>query len=156
VKYEDFDTFKIIIEKILTPFLKHYNPNIKRLGLRYVNEIKIKKGHPFEWKDLINPSLTANIDKFLDNKSELSRAMSQLIINKGYYNITFSYGMFNSEYPSKISRKEFILDYDCYTFEIENNNEINKELDIFNNEINKLFEKSINDGLRKILELSNE
>ena len=57
-------------------------------------------------------------------------------------------------YPNKIVRKEFILDYDCYLkndFEFDIN-KIQTIVAEYNESIRQLFEKSIDDGFRQIME----
>ncbi|MDA3822246.1 MAG: TIGR04255 family protein, partial [Bacteroidales bacterium] len=61
----------------------------------------------------------------------------------------------NSEYPAKISRKEFIIDIDCYSNFIETNGII-ATLDIFNTEAKNLFEKSIKRKLREKMGIIND
>ena len=74
--------------------------------------------------------------------------MSQAILNYDDYRVNFNYGMFNSEFPAKISRKEFILDFDFYTEYVEQETII-PLIKKFNKEAAIMFEKCIKDGLRK-------
>lgn len=74
--------------------------------------------------------------------------MSQIILNYDDYTMNFNFGLFNSEFPAKISRKEFALDYDCYT-ELFEPEDIDDYLIKFNSEIKNMFERSIKNGLRK-------
>ena len=148
LKYNDFSKFKSIVENVLNVFFELYKPPlIKRFGLRYINSINLK-GNPFDWSNYVNKSLTYAVDYFVDNKEDLSKAMSQVVINREDYRINFNYGMFNSEFPNKIAKREYILDYDCNIKQI-NSTDVIQYMDIFNDEIKKMFEKCIEDGLRK-------
>ena len=69
--------------------------------------------------------------------------------------MNFNYGLYNSEFPNKISRKDFVLDYDCYTANIEKKDSY-EYLNKFHEKINEEFEKSIEEGLRKEMEGENE
>lgn len=153
--YIDFENYKQKIEIIFNAFQRIYKPLIKRFGLRYINQIHLDEGHPLEWAGFINTSLTSDIDNFIDVKSDISRAMTQIIFNKTDYKVNFQYGIFNPDYPNKISKKDFILDFDCFTENIESD-KIFKYLDIFNEEITCLFEKSIEEGLRSEMGKQNE
>ncbi|SEA35309.1 TIGR04255 family protein [Desulfuromusa kysingii] len=148
-KYKDMADFSAAVAYTFKMFSKLYdNADYRRLGVRYINQIILEKGNPFAWKDYISSYLTSISDNFFVRDSSLSRSMSQVTLNKEDYKITFSFGMYNSEFPAKISRKEFVLDYDCYTEFVELDSVCNT-LDKFNHEIKSLFEKSINNGLRK-------
>ena len=152
-KYVHFEHFREITEKVFSIFLTSYKPvDWKRLGLRYTNQIAFNEGHPLEWSPFINSSLTYGIENFIDNnKSDLSRAMSQFIMNRDDHQLMFSFGVYNGdEFPSRISRKEFILDYDCSTTHFEEH-EILSKLDSFHTDILRLFNNSITDDMRTIM-----
>jgi uncharacterized protein (TIGR04255 family) len=150
-KYDKYDDLKIIIEKVFNSFKKIYTPlSIKRLGLRYINEIKLNTGHPYEWKDYIHDSLI-NIYSSFYEKERYTRLLSQIYYSFDDHRLIFTYGTPNSEFPSKITRKEFLLDYDCAAENVEET-DIIKDLDIFHNRIQTLFEYSIKPGLRKLME----
>jgi len=103
-----------------------------------------------DWNDYINPSLLSFIGSFPDNLGNISRAMSQLCFNKDSFNIHFNYGIFNPEFPGKVSRKEFILDYDCFTRECTQEG-VETLLKNSSTEIQKMFEQSVTPGLRDLL-----
>ncbi len=68
--------------------------------------------------------------------------------NENNINTKFQYGFANSEFPNQISKREFILDYDCSVIingRIENVKAILLNL---RNKVNSLFENSILEGLR--------
>ena len=66
--------------------------------------------------------------------------------------MTFTYGIPNSIFPSKISRKEFLLDFDCYTENIEEDSVL-QHLKIFHNKIQQFFEYCIKEKLRNLMEI---
>jgi uncharacterized protein (TIGR04255 family) len=152
-KYDTFENLKQAIVKIYQPFLEAYRPlNLTRLGLRYINEINLPEGNPFDWRGLIAEPLLDVLDSFVKEKTEVARTMGQTILNKENYLLNFSYGLFNkSEFPGRISRREFILDYDCYT-ETVGELETIKYLELFHDDIQSMFEQSIGDDLRDIME----
>jgi uncharacterized protein (TIGR04255 family) len=124
------------------------------MGLRYVNEIIISEGHPFDWKDYIDPLLTSTVDSFFEDKTELSRWMNQAILNKSDHQLIFNYGTFNSLFPAKISQREFILDIDCSSQDVKET-EIQSSVEAFHKDIQKLFEKSIQQNLKKLMGVKN-
>lgn len=152
-RYSNFENYKSSIINVFNSFEQTYkNININRFGLRYKNIIKLKDGNPVEWNKLINETLIKQLDSKFIGKDEISRAMSQIGLNKDDCNVIINYGIWNKEYPAKVSRKEYILDYDCYTTNCEELN-VEETLITFNTEIKKLFEYSIKDKLREIMEV---
>lgn len=155
-KYSKFEEFKEELEFIIKNFFEiHPVGIIKRIGLRYINQIVLDSGNPFEWKGLIHDKLISHLD-FVVNKEQLARSMHLIVTNYDDYSLSFQYGLFNSEYPSPIFRKEFTLDYDCYTREEVEEPEIIPTVSKFNEAITNLFEESILDDLRKIMEGKNK
>lgn len=148
-KYQNFSLLKDFSEMIIPSFIDACpKVDFKRIGLRYINQISLNRGNPFAWSGYIDSSLTNVVDKFYKKSTAISRSVGQIILNEEEYNINFIYGTPNSEYPAKISRKEFILDIDCYSNFVENDN-IFIFLKKFNIQAKSIFEKSIKAKLRK-------
>ncbi len=148
-KYTKFQEFLEDIKFIISIFFEIYPVKIsKRIGLRYVNQIKLPEGDPLDWNGLINESLFDVTNRFIDEKDNLRRSMHSLEIKENEHNLRFQFGSFNSEYPNTIARKEFVLDYDCYTVEETDITDVSIKAKEFHEIISKWFEKSILDGLR--------
>lgn len=138
------------INSILVEFMSIYGDIItKRAGLRYTYIIKIPKGNPFDWENLITDELIPPIT--LINKNEVTRLVSSIEVNKDEHMLRFQYGLFNSEYPNTIAKKEFTLDYDCYTHDKKEISSMVQLITIFDKEIWSLFEASIKEDLRMIM-----
>lgn len=155
-KYTSLSDYTKIIEKVIKSFTKFYKDiTFKRIGLRFINEIVFSEGDPLKWSDYIADSLVCSIEDFIGDNKELSRAMSQFIIKKDDCSIIFNFGIFNSIFPDKISRKEFILDYDCHSKDVDISNIVGqiKHLNIL---ILDLFELSIKNSLRSNMGVKNE
>jgi uncharacterized protein (TIGR04255 family) len=152
VGYINFKDFFQKLSKTYNHFTETYKPTIvSRIGLRYINEIRISDGNPFEWKYLINEKLFSVLHAFPDLQVNVSRSMHQLHFNKEDFKIVFQFGIFNSEYPNTITKKEFILDYDCISEEEHEPNSILDKFKRFNEEVYDLFEKSIDEKLRNLM-----
>lgn len=150
-EYDNFEEFFQIFELIIDSWFNVFPSIISiRLGLRYMNQIELSNKEPLEWKGLINKLLLESF-KFVKDKENLARHMNLIEINKGDYLLKFRYGIANSVYPSPIIKKEFILDYDCFTSESLDKSEILIKVKEFNGIITDLFEQSIEAGLRKIM-----
>jgi uncharacterized protein (TIGR04255 family) len=137
------------IDLILNAVIKVYGDiEIKRTGLRYINDISLPEGNPFDWGPFINRSLIAGLGFPPENRT-LSRSMGVIELIRDDHCVLFQYGMYNPEYPNKIARKIFALDYDCYTTDKLNASEIIERIEILQKDEENLFEISIEDGLRE-------
>lgn len=144
-KYISFESFFSKVELMYNNFYKIYRPGIiNRIGLRFINEIKLK-GNPLDWDGYINNNLYCSIKTFSD--LSISRAMSQVHINLDDHKIIFQFGIYNSEYPNTISQREFILDYDCSSKGECEPEEVLTKLMIFYEDIKSLFKLSRGDKL---------
>lgn len=147
--YENSNELKEILNLIINAVLSIYGDiEIKRTGLRYINDISLSEGNPFDWSAFINRSLIASLDFPPDDKN-LSRSMGVIELIREDHKVLFQYGMYNPEYPNKIAQKIFVLDYDCYTTETLKASEISNIIDLLQKDEESLFESSIEDGLRE-------
>ncbi len=126
------------------------NITFSRLRLRYINNIKLKKGNPIFWKGYFTPSLLSmfNVPRKEERKF-INRIFHTLEFNYDDFNLRFQYGIYNPDYPSTIKRKEFVLDYDAFCSGILEKEEIKEYLLKFHSKIQYLFENSVTDKLRK-------
>lgn len=135
LKYENFTEFFQTIKFTYKNFIDLYNIKIiNRLGLRYINQIKLETGNPLSWDNFINQYLFSISKNFVKEKDRdnISRSMHFLEVNDEEYKLRFQFGMHNSEYPNPISRKEFILDYDCISKEEMEVEEVPNKVKMFN------------------------
>ena len=141
-KYNNYEEFKGLVQRVIRN-LGEQSPSIKvsKTGLRYINQIIIDEGDPFDWTELIKEPLICSLN-FINDRSELSRHVGVMELNKSDYYVRFQYGWFNSEYPNPIAKKEFLLDYDCYSKNESDISSIIGQIHILHEEIKKLFELS--------------
>jgi len=152
-KYTHFNEFYGTLKSTLGSLLDIYHISLfNRIGLRYINQIHISSGDPINWENLLVPPLFDLNLKFLSNYDILQRSMHSLELKVGEYDLRFKFGIFNSEYPNPVARKEFILDYDCYYKAEEDISKVFDMVVAFNSIITKWFENSISEGLRSIME----
>lgn len=151
-KYKKYEELRDIFLPLLDQLAEKEDFSIKRLGLRYINQIKINTGSPFEWNEYLNPNLL-NIFDVPDTKDYLSRAFSNIVqqFDNGML-LNFQYGMHNPDFPSKIRQKLFILDYDVYIQGLIGRDEVKTYIDSGHEKIEELFEKSITQSLRNLME----
>jgi uncharacterized protein (TIGR04255 family) len=150
--YSGSDELNGLVNVISAAVNKVYGDTlIKRTGLRYINNINLKEGSAFDWAPFIDKHLISMLDFLPNDKGTISRTMGRLELNRDTYKVQFYFGLANPEYPNPIARKEFLLDYDCYSTEEINVMEVPKVINLLHEEVKSLFEKSILDGLREIM-----
>ncbi len=148
--YESFEPYVRFVNDVINAFNKISKVEfLNRVGLRYVNQINIHKSDPLNWNLYINSSLFAPVNKFFENKQDIARSIGQTIFNYDSYLMNFTYGVLNPDYPARIVKNEFILDYDCYAINIINEKLFEDHINQFHVSIADLFEKSITKKLRE-------
>lgn len=130
-----FQDIRLISHALYLYQIKH----IVALRLRYINEIK---PNGVKLKEIINQEF-GNYN-FLPYKSDIVRALTRTEYNFEDYNLILQYGQFNLNYPSRIIKDDFILDYEA----VSNNWESLSELEYTFNDLNKIigdfYEKHLN------------
>lgn len=151
--YVNYPTFQIFFEEPIKQFIDKFEiTTITRLGLRYIDEISLEEMDDYyDWDGYIKPELTG-VMNFVDDKSSIRRVMQNIQISQDEETfINLNHGMFNKGFPAQIQKKEYILDYECFTpFGIQDN-QVTDVADKFNKILSDLFEKSIDDRLRELM-----
>lgn len=124
-----------------------------RTGIRYINifdtsRIKLQK-------NFFTPEVASSLHIKLvkeENRPRLIRSMQMAEYRIDEMTMNFRYGMFNPEYPNFLKKNDFVLDFDFFSNEvIESSGEILQVLDKGHNEIQYLFEESITNSLREVM-----
>jgi uncharacterized protein (TIGR04255 family) len=150
-KYSSFEQFKKEFFGILSNFFKFFDEaQGQRVGLRYINEINLDEKEPLSWEKYINNDLLC-LNNFSSNQENISRIFSNIEYTFDDYFVKFQFGIHNPDYPAPILQKQFILDYDAYYQGVLNLEDITSSFDQFHKKIQELFELSIYDELRDIL-----
>ena len=110
------------------------------IKLRYINEIA-PKNKIENWNDWINPAL--NNFNFQPENSKLIRSLNRAEYKINDFDLIFQYGQFNLNYPSTVIKNDFILDYNCYTANLENINDVKDKVIEMNKIIRGFYKNSI-------------
>jgi len=158
ISYKTFDSFDVLKQEFLpiveVLFESYKDFQGKRLGLRYINEVKLDENNVLDWSEYLDEKLLTYLE-FPEDPSLICRAFNNLELNYGDFILRFRYGIHNSDYPARIQKKSFILDYDAYYQGLQNLEDITQNLDKFNEAIHKIFEQSIRDSLRSKMGVEN-
>ena len=150
--YTHFPDFSPRCVQVLEALREAYRPQvISRIGLRYINVVCLPDGDPFDWSGYISDSLTASVQAFVDDQDAIAQAESQLHFNKDDHQIRLRFGLSNPDFPNTVTRKQFLLDFDCFSRDEVSLEQVMGRLDEFNVEIYRLFELCIGDELRAIM-----
>lgn len=153
-RYEGYaplrDTFLDVLDAMALQFP---GLRIRRLGMRYINEIRLPQadagpglGADF-WQNYVNPLLLGGL-RFAANDGALARHMCTSELNYGTDRATVRYGIFNNEYPKPNRRREFILDIDTYCQADVATDTVAAKLDDYHAAACAVFEAAITDALR--------
>ncbi len=156
IEYSEYVGFKQVIESIpiVEDFVKKFKINtVTKLRLRFINEIKIEEEDPLNWNKYINEKMLGPISFAIENSKSLARLMGLIVIKDEVGDIRLNYGLWNPKFPSEIVDKFFILDYNVYSkfpLDVEGLY-LNDVLENYHSKILSLFELSIKDGLRSLM-----
>lgn len=153
-----FNTYNTY-EEFISPFLDIYNQfsgiypdaQIKRLGMRYINNINVRGKNPLLWTSYIDSKLLCGIKFIDDDKEYLSRYFNTIDFNYPNHFLRIKYGIHNPDYPSPIKKKIFVIDLDAYLVESKRPEEVPSTFDQFHSSIQESFESMILDKLREIM-----
>lgn len=153
-RYEGYAVLRdLFLDALDTVAAQYPTMKIRRLGMRYINEIRLPEedagtglGADF-WQQYVNPLLVGGL-RFAGTDGTLARHMCSTELNYGSDRATFRYGIFNPEYPKPNQRREFILDVDTYCAVPMTAQAAPAKLDAFHSAACSVFETAITDALR--------
>jgi len=149
--YYKFENLFNEFSQITNAFFEYYDEiQANRLGLRYINDIRFPKEEKIDWKKYINNSLLCLLD-FNLHSDKLIRIFHNIDFNHDDFLLKFQFGIHNPDYPAFIKQNSFILDLDAFFNGLILSGDINYLLNSFHNKIQELFEFSITDELRSVL-----
>ncbi len=151
-KYSTFERLKedfiIIIESIFNTYTE---TKASRFGLRYINNFEFKLNDPLKWDSYFNNDLLGLFNKFSD-RHHLARLFHIIEFKHEDIFIKFQFGVPNPDFPAVIKKPLFVIDLDGYVQGLQDLTDIKNNLDAIHDEhIQRIFEDSITDKLRKIM-----
>lgn len=155
-KYVKFADYISIVATLHNEFFSVF-PNIQslnRIGLRYINNIKIPSPVFSKWSDYINPHLATSFEFYKENPSILRRSMHiDAVEHDDETRLNINYGLFNSYFPAPMVDNSFILDIDVFSaYQVSPKDGV-KILTDFNKVVAIYFEKSVTEKLRQLMEV---
>lgn len=126
---------------------------INRVGLRYINIVNLEEKSPLNWTKYFNKQLIGPLDFSRNQKLKSARIMSQIVSKYDDADLVLNYGLWNKDFPNEVVSKEFLMDFDCSTkLPVESSDfDVVATAKTFNQRIETLFEVSITQGFRNLL-----
>lgn len=161
IKYTSYDSIKNIIQDFIDIINKNGKEEVfNRIGMRYINNIELpyeKKEDIFDWKDYINEKIWNN-SQFINYDRVLQKITVQEFksINKDS-NIIFRLqtGIPNPNKPAEIIKKNFLIDIDGFTMNVEKMINAFSKLQEIHDELSNIFDNCIESKLINIMNGEN-
>lgn len=154
-KYEDIIEARKDFDFLWQEFQNIYTvPALNRVGLRYVNQITLQSGDPLNWEGYIDDEvINATFKSPSLANHNLARSIHHIHLVGEDHQVKFQFGVPNSDFPNPIAKREFILDYDCYSIGETSPSDAGNCLVSYGTLMEELFEKSIGEELRNDMEI---
>jgi uncharacterized protein (TIGR04255 family) len=154
ITYTHYESFEVLCEDyrmVTKKLFKSINElSVSRVGLRYINILEIDGDNPLSWGDYVNKEMLGIIDMHPD-KDNLTRIFHIVEYNDDGQQLRFQFGIANPDYPAPIRRRQFILDLDSYFSGDILEDQIDAIIDSSHTQIQRIFEQSITDATRAIM-----
>ena len=151
--YESFIAFVAEFSLLLDQLYSAFGAfPLDRIGLRYVNEIRLP-GKALEWSGIIREELITAVMAPAVTGGRLLRSMHQVVELHGEDQVLFNYGLFNPDFPAPVVQRFFILDIDSSRSGVIQKDEAIACVNQLNGYAVVVFESSIGDGLRDVMEV---
>mgnify|MGYP002644620838 CR=1 FL=1 len=149
-KYKSFDSIKEIVSKMVLLLKELKIEFVNRLGLRYINTIDLEESG-LDYTEAFSHQVTAFLSGY-EVDERLVRVMQSTILKRNAFNLTINHGLYNSNYPNPITRKEFALDYDATILNFESNKALDYFIEAHDDIIEKEFDQNITDKFKEFLD----
>ena len=153
LKYTSFTYVKPFLKNIVKCLTKEYNiKNFNRIGLRYVNLIKMpikNKKEIFDWTGYINNALIFD-SNFIEEKNMLQEIrIIDFKLDENYDLLCrLQVGIPNRNMPADLMEKIYLIDIDGYSNSLVEQDDAIDVLTKIHDKNIEIFEKCIEDNLR--------
>lgn len=150
-RYTSYENLKNDCLPIADKIFTHFSDlRCSRLGLRYINNIELREGNPFDWSRLVDQRLLGLFSRFNDPE-HVTRIFNITEFKHEDIQIKFQFGVPNPDYPAVIKRPIFVIDIDASIQGLQGYGDISANLDRSHVHVQSLFEESITDELRGLM-----
>ena len=146
--YEELKQEFLAVMEVL--FAEFPDLRASRMGLRYINNIDIEDTDPLKWDRYIDASLLCLFSRFHD-PDHLTRLFHIVEFKYDDLQVKLQFGLPNPDFPAVIRKPIFILDVDGYVQGLQDLADIKVNVDHAHAQVQRLFEQSITDDLRELM-----
>lgn len=149
-RYTKYDDVINVFRPVLKSLISKIQLTSMRTGIRYINVFSDDGIRP--QKNFFITSVGSLLDTKMDEKKCIrSMAMNEYVFDDMH--LSFRFGMYNPQYPQFIKKTNYVLDYDCFCdIAVVGFDAIMSHIQKGHDSIQKIFEESITDQLRKVME----
>ena len=148
--YSSYEELMNKLAPIIRMVLSTSGKTIIRTGIRYINIYNESSIKP--QKNFFTVPVSALVESKTVSESQCIRMMSLSEYNLDDLRLNFRYGQYNPNYPQPIKHPSFVLDFDCFCeLLLSDYNRIMEHIKAAHDEIQRFFEDSITDSLRKVM-----
>ena len=109
-------------------------------------------GNPLSWHGWLDKDLVSTVFRMPQPENhQLTRSMHVAYWSNDDHGIRFQFGINNSDFPNPIRKKEFVLDFDCYSTCVVDPGDIEACLYRYEEILHGLFEECLNSKIRKLM-----
>lgn len=154
--YKSFEAFKADFDPVVEALFEGQKDLVaSRIGLRFVNILDMPHdGDPFSWGDYVRAEMLASINAYKATGT-LTRAFQIVEFNKEGRGTKLQFGIANPDHPAPVKQRKFVIDIDAYYQSALVRAEVSSEFEIAHASIQALFESSITDATRHLMEIHN-
>ena len=149
-QYSSYENALSAFTPVLKAVFAQSLPTVIRTGVRYINIYNDDSIKP--QKNYFTSPVSALMDAKLTSDGKCIRALNLTEYVIDDMRLNFRYGQFNPQYPQVMKKPHFVLDYDCFSeSSIQGYEGIMEHVNKGHDEIQKLFEASITETLKKVM-----
>jgi uncharacterized protein (TIGR04255 family) len=147
-KYTSFEAFLDAILPSLEYLSKEYQDlQVRRVGLRYINNLSPRGKSPFSWSKFVNRDMLCTLN-VLTPKEAITRAFHNLEMNYGAFRLRFQFGIHNPDFPAPVRQRIFVMDLDAFSETPIPMSAVPGALEDYHRAIQSAFESNITQALR--------
>lgn len=153
-KYTNFTELRTAFAGMLKSF-RSATQNIAsaRLGLRFINIIRLAGPDPMDWSGMIRPEMLEPSRIIPDDTAPLRVFQYAEWVCSDSLRLKLQYGVHNPDYPAPVKQRQFVIDIDAFhVLPLAGEGEILAMADRAGVECCRVFEASITQELRGVMD----
>ena len=149
--YKSFAEFKSDFTQPLNELIRvDAQIPVMRTGVRFVNVFTGLASNEEQLSEYFQPMISSSFANIVD-RDLCVRQVQVCEYLKENFKMRVQSGVFNSDYPARIKKWDFVLDFDCYVDTPHILSEVPASIDLLHEAIQRKFEALVTDKLRGVM-----